>query len=219
MNLMPLLPLATTLLMLLLLFGCKRLYEKIKGQSGARITARLHEGNSRPAAVVFDLKLAPVQFGSLNMQLYDCTHISHGKTARFRLEFGFRPPLDKDSPKDFEMYPASCKFIAVPGSENSALLEDLKNTLEAEEMPRNVNRIPELSFEAVVLGLKQTQDPDGGYSSNPPGNWIAAKIFFPNGDDAAEVFLNLDPTDGKGEISIKDADYGNDVLRELAKVL
>ena len=43
------------------------------------------------------------------------------------------------------------------------------------------------------------------------------KIFF--GDDEAEVFLNANPVSGKAEFSIKDPDYGDQVLAELAKVL
>jgi len=70
-------------------------------------------------------------------------------------------------------------------------------------MPGNVKRVPELSFDAVVLGLKQTQDLDGGCRSKSPGDWIAAKIFLSEGDNDAEVFLNLDPVDGKREFSIQ----------------
>jgi hypothetical protein len=68
----------------------------------------------------------PAQFNSSDMHLYDCTYISNGKMARFRLEFGYGPQV-KDSPKDFPMHPASGKFFALPGSDNSALLEELKN--------------------------------------------------------------------------------------------
>lgn len=211
MDWMKLAPVATTLVLLLLLFACKRLYREIKkNQSGVR--------DAKPEALVFDLKLLPGKFNSANMNLYDCTYTSRGNTARFRLQFGYGPQA-KDSPKEFPIHPASGKFIAVPGSENATLLEDLKNVLEAKNMPRNVIRTPELAFDAVVLGLKQTQNSDGGYHSNPPGNWIVAKIFFPLEEDAAEVFLNLDPIDGKGEFSIKDAEYGDDVLSQFARVL
>jgi len=39
------------------------------------------------------------------------------------------------------------------------------------------------------------------------------------GDGSSEVFLNLNPALGKGEFSIKDPEYGDGVLQELAKVL
>ena len=38
-------------------------------------------------------------------------------------------------------------------------------------------------------------------------------------DDEAVVFLNLNPVLGKGKFSIKDSEYGDYLLRELAKVL
>ena len=43
------------------------------------------------------------------------------------------------------------------------------------------------------------------------------KIFLAG--DQSEVFLNLNPTTNKGEFSIKDVDYGDVVIAELAKVL
>lgn len=45
------------------------------------------------------------------------------------------------------------------------------------------------------------------------------KIFIGKKDDPAEVFLNFNTVLRKGEFSIKDPDYGDDVLKELAKVL
>jgi hypothetical protein len=38
-------------------------------------------------------------------------------------------------------------------------------------------------------------------------------------DRTFAVFLKFNPVRRKGEFSIKDADYGDEVLRELAKVL
>ena len=43
------------------------------------------------------------------------------------------------------------------------------------------------------------------------------EAFF-SGDEG-EVFLNLAPALGKAEFSIKDSDYGNFVVGQLAKVL
>jgi hypothetical protein len=40
-----------------------------------------------------------------------------------------------------------------------------------------------------------------------------------SGAGSSEVYLNLNPVLGKGEFSIKDPDYGDGVLLELAKVL
>ena len=43
------------------------------------------------------------------------------------------------------------------------------------------------------------------------------KISLSGGE--GEVFLNLNPATNNAEFSIKDADYGDIVLAELAKVL
>lgn len=66
-----------------------------------------------------------------------------------------------------------------------------------------VKTSPDHAMEGFVVVLK--------------GNWIAAKLFF--GGDQGEVFLNLNPALGKAEFSIKDSDYGDYVIGELAKVL
>jgi hypothetical protein len=114
---------------------------------------------------------------------------------------------------------AEGKFLAVAGSENSALLEDLMKTLEAKRLPTPGTREAELAFDAAVLGEKQSRSSAGGYSDNPPGDWKLIKIFLPKGGDEGEVFLNVNPVLGKAEFSIKDSDYGDYVLGQLAKVL
>ena len=45
------------------------------------------------------------------------------------------------------------------------------------------------------------------------------KIFIGEGEEEGEVFLNLNPVIKKGQFSIKDAEYGDIVLRQLARVL
>src|SRR5262249_9779853 len=116
--------------------------------------------------------------------------------------------------------PGEGRFLAVAGSDNSVLLQDLKKALDAKHMPGHSPRTAELAFDAVVLGQKQSRGPSGGFSSKPRGGWILIKLFFLKGrDDEAEMFLNLNPVRGKGEFSIKDSDYGDYLLREFAKVL
>jgi hypothetical protein len=69
----------------------------------------------------------------------------------------------------------------------------------------------------VILARNQTRSSDGGFSARPDGDWIAMKIFLSG--DQGEVFFNLNPVLGKAEFSIKDPDYGDFVIGELAKVL
>ena len=121
---------------------------------------------------------------------------------------------------DIPVAPGEGRFLAVAGSDNSALLEDLKKALDAQHIPSRSSRIPELAFDAVVLGEKQSRGSSGGYSSEPAGDWMLIKLFFPKGHGTeAEVFLNLNPVLGKGEFSMKDSDYADYLLREFARVL
>jgi len=144
---------------------------------------------------------------------YRATYAAEGKTARFDLELTSADPTG-DPPIAF----SSGKFLSVAGSDASVLLKNLKKTLEARTVPAHSERVTELPFTAAILGTDQSHSPDGGFFSRPPGHWTAMKIFLgKNGE--AEVFLNFNDVLHKGEFSIKDPDYGDDVLRELAKVL
>ena len=109
--------------------------------------------------------------------------------------------------------------MAEPGSDASVLLADLKKALEAKALPTKVRRSSTLPFTYAVLGENYSQGSGGGFTANPPGNWMAMKIFLGDGDEEAEVFLNLNPTIKKGQFSIKDPDYGDGLLKYLARVL
>jgi hypothetical protein len=124
-------------------------------------------------------------------------------------------PVSGDVPMPW----AEGKFIAVPGSDKGALLEDLKKALEAKHLPTGPQQIVELPLDAAVLTEKQSRSPAGGFSNNPPGDWVLIKIFLPKGGNEGEVFLNLTPTLGKGEFSIKDSDYRDYILEVFAKGL
>ena len=168
-----------------------------------------------PPTVLFDIKSVDALNGSGDSQLYECTYSMGGKTARFRLQFHQKGPMSGEIP----MASAEGKFLAVPGSDNSVLMEDLKKALEAKEISKAHSRIAELSFDAVILGQRQSRNAAGGYSDEPPGDWTLVKVFLPKGGDDGEIFLNLNPVLGKAEFSIKDSDYGDYLLVQFAKVL
>ena len=172
------------------------------------------EGDELPT-VLFDMKPSSASGASGGLLVYECTYEARGRTARFK--FAYKET--KSLAGKFPVAMGEGKFIAEAGSQNSALLEDLKKALDAKQIPHNSPRVAELAFDAVTLGEKQSRDSKGGYSSTPPGDWVAMKLFFPKGQDEAEVFLNFNPVLGKGEFSIKDSDYGDYLLREFAKVL
>lgn len=109
------------------------------------------------------------------------------------------------------------KFVSLPGSDAAVFVADLARALQARKAPSNVKRVDALAFDYVILGENQSRSRDGGFSDSPKGDWTATKIFL--GDDQGEVFLNLNPTSKKAEFSIKDSEYGDFVVAELAKVL
>ena len=106
-----------------------------------------------------------------------------------------------------------------PELDASVLLADLKKALEAKTLPLKVERVRNLPFQFVSLGKHQSQAFGGGFNAKPPGNWTPMKIFIGEGEQEGEVFLNLNPAIKKGQFSIKDADYGDIVLAQLARVL
>ena len=197
--------------------GCQKPVKSAAADdSRRRVGAPLTKGQPEPPTVVFEVSPSQAQADSLKVKLYDCTYRARGKTAKFQLQITLGAPLQMDS-KSAEA--TGGNIISVSGSENASLMEDLKVALEAKRTPTKVKRKPTLPFDLVVLGEKQSRDSEGAFSSKPPGDWIATKIFLPSGGDDGELYLNLNFVLGKGEFSIKDSDYGDYLLQELAKVL
>jgi hypothetical protein len=147
-----------------------------------------------------------------NVKRYQAAYVAEGKTARFDIEVTMARPSGQ-LPVAF----TRGKFIAVPNSDASGMLLALQKTLQAKTLPSNTVRVDELPFAAVILGDHVSHSPNGGFAVNPPGNWTAIKLFL--GGGSSEVFLDLNTVLGKGEFSMKDPEYGDGVLQELAKVL
>jgi hypothetical protein len=142
------------------------------------------------------------------------SYTSRGKTARFRIELDpATPSKNTDLPMSF----GKGRFLAESGSEPELFLADLAKVLEAKKVPKRASRSATLPFEYVILGEKQSRSKDGSFSDSPSGDWTLMKLFF--GDDQGEVYLNFSPAHNKAEFSIKDEDYGDFVISELAKVL
>src|SRR5690348_9251660 len=96
---------------------------------------------------------------------------------------------------------------------------ELKKAREAKALPSKVQRSKDLPFTFVNIGDNLSQAANGGFNVEAPGNWTAIKIFIGDGEQEAEVFLNIKPVIRKGQFSIKDPEYGDLVLAQLAKVL
>jgi len=171
--------------------------------------ARPHD--DAEGSVQFDIKPLESKAGAAQ---WVATYSARGKTARFRIELSATTPSKST---DFPLSFAKGRILSEPGSDASVLLVDLKKALEAKTIPTSVGRVASLPFEFVILGKEQLRSSDGSFSGSPAGERVNMKMFLANGE--GEVFLNLNPTTNKGEFSIKDADYGDVVIAELAKVL
>jgi hypothetical protein len=144
------------------------------------------------------------------------TYTSGGKTAKFIIQLG---PARAINEKDFPMSSGNGRFLSQSGSEPIVLIADLAKALQAKQVPINVPRAKTVPFDYVILGQHQSRSGDGGFGDSPHGNWTAMKIFLGKGESEGEVFLNFNSALGKAEFSIKDSDYGDFVIAELAKVL
>ena len=170
---------------------------------------------SDPSSVGFDIE--PLQSGNSSQQ-WLATYTSQSKTAKFRIEFSAPKPMNDQESKKFAFQSGKGRFIAEPGSDASVLLADLRKALEAKTLPAHVQRVAVLPFTYVSFGKNQSQS-SGGFSAKPPGNWAPIKIFIGEGEQEGQVFVNLNPVIKKGQFSIKDPDYGDIVLAQLARVL
>jgi len=169
-----------------------------------------------PGSVGFDIE--PLQADAAS-QRWLATYTSQGKTAKFRIELGPTKPLNDKESRDFDIQQGEGRFIAEPGSDSSILLADLRKSLDAKTLRAKVKRVSSLPFTFVSLGKNNSQASDGGFNENPPGHWTPMKLFIGEGEHEGEVFLNLNPVIKKGQFSIKDEEYGDIVLAQLARVL
>jgi hypothetical protein len=198
--------------------ACKRTPEKENVPLGTpQQTEQESTANLDPQPVEFLTTSLPNRNGSTAML---ASYVSQGKIARFRIELG---PGKKDESNDREPGEPSVtigtgRFVAEPGSNASILLGDLKKALLAKSLPSNVQRVPSVPFTFVSFGDRLSPAPGGGMHANPPGKWTVLKLFLGEGQNESQVFLYLDPTEGKGQFSIKDADYGDLLLIQFAKV-
>ena len=144
------------------------------------------------------------------------THESSAGMARFQIRLILRTPSG-DSP--FAISTGS--FISESDSQYSEFLRQVAKALEAKNIKARKSKISRLDFTVAVIGQNLSRGSGanvlaGSFTSEPRGDWVATKVFVAGGD--GEFFLNLNSKEAKGEISIKDPDYGDIVLRELSRV-
>jgi len=138
------------------------------------------------------------------------TYADAARLTKFQIEFG--STQNEGAAAEF----GHGKFLPDTNSDPTPLLDALTQALQAKRMPRSAERADTLLFDFVVPGEALSRSSDGGFTENPPGNWTSTKIILV--DNQAEVYFNYNPAIHKAEFSIKDPDYGDRVLAELAKV-
>ncbi|HTE19576.1 MAG TPA: hypothetical protein VK689_14505, partial [Armatimonadota bacterium] len=153
-----------------------------------------------------------------NLREWLATHEKNGKTARFRIRLAMVDEPKGDLPIAF----TRGTFLPETGSESTALLADLATALGASSTHEPAAKKTKLEFTAAILGRHQSKGAGkdiqaGGFTSEPPGPWIVTKVFLNDGE--SEVYLNIDLEHGVGEFAVKDTEYGDGVLKELARVL
>jgi len=170
-----------------------------------------------PDEVSVAFELEPLQGG--NGSQWIGAYASQGKVARFRIEFGPAKASDANAAKNFNIKFGEGRFSPETGSDPSVLLADLRKALQAKIQPRPAPTRTSVPFTFANIGENLSQAAGGGFNATPPGNWTATKLFLGEGDQKGEVFLNINSKIRKGQFSMKDPDYGDLVLGELAKVL
>jgi len=196
-------------ILLLVTLGCNRSATKPQGRSLEPYVSDSH-------TVGFDIESLTRENETVRLR---GTYRAQGKLAKFGIEFGPTRRVESEGLKDFPMATGEGRFVAEAGSDATVLLSDLQKALEAKAFPRNVQRVQALAFTFVNLGGNLSQASRGGFNTDPPGGWTAMKIFIGEGEQEGEVFLNFNPAIAKGQFSIKDADYGDIVIKQLATVL
>lgn len=107
-------------------------------------------------------------------------------------------------------------------SDGTRFLNEIASAIEAAgEVPAQADQVERLDFATAILGTSLSRESGdntigGSFTSTKPGDWIAFKLFLADGE--GEVYLNINPVADHGEFTCKDPEYGEVVLRELAKV-
>jgi hypothetical protein len=176
-----------------------------------KIAAPVSPVDPGPAPISFVIASGPAEWDVSKEVEWLCVHTAGGKMARFRIR------IEPAKPMDGGMFSGRGQFLSEPDSDPSAFLLQLKAGLLAKNLPQNVARERSVPFKLVISGRNMAHAERTGLSG--VGTWTGAKLFFGSGEGESQVFLNLDPAHHIGEFSMKDEDYGDGVLRELAKVL
>jgi hypothetical protein len=177
----------------------------------------------QPDTVEFRVKETAAQNATRH---FDAEYSAGGAVARFAVEFRMPGAGSGDMPV------VRAAIIAHPGSDCRALLQALARLHSgsvARTAPRRLRRI---DITAGILGQSLSHGPGanviaGEFSTRPRGDWLVLKLFLDTPDGAttakigepAELFVAINPVEGRGWFLVKDPEYWPEVNRVLATVL
>jgi len=173
--------------------------------------------NSEPGSVSFKIQeMSRQKIKEGEEVTWVAAHESSVGMARFQIHLILGTPRG-DSP----FFISKGAFISEPDSQYSEFLRQVAKALEAKHLKSRKSQNRRFDFVAAVLGQNLSRGPGAdviasAFASKPQGDWIATKVFV--GDDEGEFFLNLNSKEGRGEIAIKDPEYGDAVMKELSRV-
>jgi hypothetical protein len=132
---------------------------------------------------------------------------------------GFEIVIGKAKPTSDGLFGfAPATILRKPGADCRPFLRGLATELGYRGKLPAPRPAEQLAASVAILGENQSRASlEVGYSSEPPGNWTVTKLFLADGE--GEVFLNLDAVDHVGEFSVKDEDYAQIVITELARIM
>jgi hypothetical protein len=198
----------SALLAVIALNGCKQKEQ----DSFLQITVSDQMTDAHEQSVSFGIR--PVGKQTADHWRYAASYTRQGKTARFRIDLRISPQTVGIQ----GVRTGTGSFIAEPNSDNTPLLEDLRQVLKASTMPSNQIRVKELPFYFDVQGENMDRGRNGNLVDSATGNWTSLRLHL-GVHQEKEVILNLQKPGGTAEFLSSEPQFANDVLGELAKVL
>jgi hypothetical protein len=136
-------------------------------------------------------------------------------------DFAMRMPTPSET-HDSPVPMVRGKLRRVRSAHGQPLIEAIAHAFAADSVPRAVEKVDSLTITVGVLGTQLAHQSGasiyaGEFTSDTPGDWIAAKLFL--GDGETEVFLAINPHTGEAQLFTKDPEYANAVVQEFARIL
>lgn len=175
------------------------------------------DASAHANAVSFPIEeLSKVAQADSQLVTWRATHGAGVTKAAFLIRLALKP-FDPDQGIVY----CSGAFVSQEGSNASELLNRIAATGGMDYEGPSAQRVDTLPFTAALIGTGLSRAKKGmvagSFQTEPPGNWIASKVFVADGE--GEFYMNLNSVKGKGEIEITEPRFAPATVKVLAKVL